>query len=238
MKKLLFVLFIFLMFPLSINSMQVELDRCIDGDTARFITANGSESTRFLAIDTPETVHPTKPEELFGKEASDFTCNKLMNAELIRLEFDDNSDMYDRYNRLLAWVFVDDELLQELIIKEGLGEVAYLFGDYKYTDVLMDAQDYAMANQLNIWGDYEEEEFEFDVLYLVSIYTIVLFINFIYFSNRPNNNATITNFLKKKKFKTLFIILYVLSIIFVLVDFGIFLDDMLKLKRKFKKVLN
>ncbi|MCB9806594.1 thermonuclease family protein [Candidatus Peribacteria bacterium] len=32
---------------------------------------------RLLGIDTPETVHPLKPVEQFGKEASDFTRKSL-----------------------------------------------------------------------------------------------------------------------------------------------------------------
>lgn len=77
---------------------------CVDGDTARFILKKEEIKVRMLAIDTPETKHPTKGEEPFGQEASDFTCNKLKNAIKIILEFDDNSDKKDKYDRYLAWV--------------------------------------------------------------------------------------------------------------------------------------
>lgn len=238
MKKILFSIFIFLFLTLSVSALEVELDRCIDGDTARFITQNGSESTRFLALDTPETVHPNRPVELYGKEASEFTCNKLTNADIIRLEFDDNSDIYDRYDRLLAWVFVDDVLLQELIVKEGYGEVAYLFGDYKYTDVLLEAEEYAKANQLNIWSDYEEEVIDFDISYLGALYIIIFISNVIYFKFKPYNKSTINQIYNRKKYINLFLLFYFLSIVFVLSDFAILIDRVVKVKNKIIKTLN
>ncbi len=231
-KKIVLFLILFFSLPILANGKVVTLDRCIDGDTARFITSRGSESTRFLAIDTPETVHPTKPEELFGKEASDFTCNQLKNASIIRLEFDENSDMYDRYDRLLAWVFVDDSLLQELIIKEGLGEVAYLYGDYKYTNILFEAEEHAKRNNLNIWSDFQEEELAFDVVYLVYGYFSFFLVNVFYFKVKPNNSAVVTKIYKRKNYRFLMLFLYSISVVFVLSDFAIFVNQLTKYKNK------
>ncbi|MDD2518836.1 MAG: thermonuclease family protein [Bacilli bacterium] len=134
--------------PIS-NKQIVRLSSCVDGDTAKFITNKGIESTRFLAIDTPEY---TTQKEPFGLEASQFTCNKLKDATKIELEFDKESDLYDKYKRLLAWIWVDGYLLQDEIIKAGLAEVAYLYGDYKYTPLLQDHQEVAKAQGLNIWS--------------------------------------------------------------------------------------
>jgi micrococcal nuclease len=46
----------------------------IDGDTLQL---EGGERVRLVAVDTPETVHPSKPVERFGKEASAFTKKHL-----------------------------------------------------------------------------------------------------------------------------------------------------------------
>ena len=64
-----------------------------------------------------------------------YTCSELKKADNIYLEFDENSDKLDRYNRYLAWVFVDDDLLQYKIVKKGLAKVAYLYDDYKYKEL-------------------------------------------------------------------------------------------------------
>lgn len=134
----------------------VTLVSCVDGDTATFKTKDGSYKTRFLAVDTPETKHPTKKEQPFGKEASNYTCNALKKAKKIELEYDENSDKYDKYDRLLAWVFVDGRLLQQELIQKGLGEVAYLYGDYKYTPLLQEAQKKAEEAKVGKWQDVSE----------------------------------------------------------------------------------
>ena len=129
----------------------VKLESCVDGDTAKFVTDEGIKTVRFLAIDTPETVHPTIEEEPFGKEASTFTCTELTNANTIILELDSDSDKYDKYDRLLVWVFVDDILLQDRLIDKGYAKTAYLYGDYKYTDLLLQSEEEAKAEQRGIW---------------------------------------------------------------------------------------
>ncbi len=132
----------------------VTLSKCVDGDTAHFKDQEGREFTaRFLAVDTPESVHPTKEVEPFGKEASEYTCTTLTNATEIRLEYDSNSDTEDLYGRRLVWVFVDDILLQKSLVELGYAEVTYLYGDYKYTPLLQDTEAIAKAHKVGIWSD-------------------------------------------------------------------------------------
>lgn len=142
---------IFLSFTGEDKTLIVTLDMCVDGDTAKFFTDEGSKTVRFLAIDTPESVHPTKEVEPYGIEASTFTCNELKKAKSIVLELDNSSDKYDKYNRMLAWVFVDDILLQKKIIEIGYAKVAYLYGDYKYTDILRAEEAESHEKGLGIW---------------------------------------------------------------------------------------
>jgi micrococcal nuclease len=72
---------------------------------------------RLLGIDTPETVHPTKPVECFGREASRRTKELLPAGTVVRLQRD--VEARDRYGRLLAYVrradgtFVNLALLEE-----------------------------------------------------------------------------------------------------------------------------
>jgi micrococcal nuclease len=153
MKKI-FVLILFFVSISSIGAKEIEVkfSNCVDGDTAKFIYKGEEITARFLAIDTPETVHPTKGEEKYGKEASEYTCRKLKEANKITLEFDNDSDEKDKYNRYLVWVFVDGNLLQEKLISKGLASVAYLYGDYKYTNKLEMAEQLAEENKLGIWN--------------------------------------------------------------------------------------
>ena len=163
-KKVVFLLIIFL-FPgvvFASGREEVTLSKCVDGDTAKFIINNKEETVRFLAVDTPETKHPTKGEEPYGKEASDYTCNRLKEVNKIELEYDDNSTKTDKYNRYLAWVFVDDNLLQAELVKNGLAEVAYLYGDYKYTDLLKDYEQTAIATKVGMHSDTDTSSYTKD----------------------------------------------------------------------------
>lgn len=158
MKKIFLLIFILLLFPLNVNAdekVEVKFAKCVDGDTARFIMNNKEVKVRFLAVDTPETSHPTKGEEPYGKEAKDFTCDMLKSASKIELEFDKNSELKDKYDRYLAWIFTDDYLLQSELVKNGLAEVAYLYGDYKYTSILKDNEEVAKVNKVGIYSDVD-----------------------------------------------------------------------------------
>lgn len=152
------ILFMLLIFPsvtYANEKKEVEFKSCIDGDTARFIMDKEEIKVRFLAIDTPETNHPKKGEEPYGKEAKEYTCNRITNASKIELEFDDNSDKKDKYNRYLAWVYVDDSLLEEELVQNGLAKVAYLYGDYSYTDKLKETEEEAKENKVGMYSDVD-----------------------------------------------------------------------------------
>jgi len=99
-----------------------------DGDTIGVGRGWRYEKVRLIGVDTPETVHPTKPVEPFGPEASDFTKRKLR-GQRVQLEFEP-ANHYDRYNRLLAYVFLSDgTLFNADLIKWGYARV---FGRYRF----------------------------------------------------------------------------------------------------------
>lgn len=184
--------FIFMPFSLASEKINVILSKCVDGDTAKFNFNEEVITARFLAIDTPETKHPTKGEEPFGKEASNFTCKQLTNAKKIELEYDDGSEKLDKYNRHLVWVWIDDNLLQDAIIQKGYAEVAYLYGDYQYTSLLQDHQAIAQKERLGIWG--EKPDTKMNYLYIVfSILALII----IYFIGSKKTKRKIKNKVKK-----------------------------------------
>ena len=135
------------------EDIEVKFKDCVDGDTAKFIYDSKQITARFLAIDTPETVHPTKEVEEYGKEASNYTCKRIKEAKEIILEFDEDSEKKDKYDRYLVWVFVDGSLLQEELVSKGFASVSYLYGDYKYTDKLEKVEQIAEENKIGIWNN-------------------------------------------------------------------------------------
>lgn len=155
MKKIIVFFITMFLFTISVNAtkLSVKLDSCVDGDTAKFTYKGEIVTARFLAIDTPETKHPTKGVEPFGKEASDYTCKRLKEAKKIVIETDSKSTEKDKYDRYLGWIWVDDSLIQKELVSKGLAKVAYLYDDYKYADELKLVQENAQIKKVGIWGD-------------------------------------------------------------------------------------
>ena len=161
MKKIILIISIFFIgLNYAYAKETVTFSRCMDGDTFKAILHDKEVTIRMLAIDTPESVKPDTIPEYYGKEASEYTCNRLTNAKKIELEYDPKSDKKDKYDRVLAWVFVDNKLLEEELVSQGYAEVAYLYSDYKYSNELKIKQELASAKGLGIWNTEEKTKFE------------------------------------------------------------------------------
>src|SRR5690606_13467423 len=94
----------------------------VDGDTIKIDWNGKTESIRLIGVDTPETVHPNKPVQEYGKEASDFTKAQLT-GETVFVEVD--IEQRDRYGRLLGYVYTEDgTMFNARLIAEGYGQLA------------------------------------------------------------------------------------------------------------------
>jgi micrococcal nuclease len=161
MKKIIVVfILIFLCYKVYAEDRDILSNiECIDGDTIK-ASINGEENTiRFIGIDTPETKYSTKDvDEPYAQEASDYTCNSVMSAKIVEIEYDSNSDKSDKYGRILGWIFVDGNLLQKELVYNGLARVKYIYDDYKYLNEINEAEQYAKDNKLGIWSDSKEAD--------------------------------------------------------------------------------
>jgi len=109
------------------------VSRVIDGDTIEVRIAGQIEKVRLIGVDTPETVHPNKPVEYFGKEASAFT-KRLLQGKGVVLRDDPMNRDRDRYHRLLRYVYLENgTLVNAEIIRQGYG-----FAYTKYPFSLME----------------------------------------------------------------------------------------------------
>ena len=134
------------------NYDEVKLDWCVDGDTAYFTKDTLKLKVRFLGIDAPELEGENNEVEPYAKEAANKACTLLENAKSIKLEYE-TSEKEDKYGRILAWVWVDNVLLQQELVYEGLVDVKYLYQEYLYTDELIKTLNYAKANKKGIWSN-------------------------------------------------------------------------------------
>lgn len=135
------------------EQIPVEFIRVKDGDTIVVQYENQEHTVRYLLTDTPESVHPSKQPEPFGKEAS--TRNEeLLQSGRLTIEFD-VGERFDKYGRLLAYVYVDGESVNEKLIREGLARVAYVHPpNTRHLDRFTQAEELAKREKLGIWSDY------------------------------------------------------------------------------------
>jgi len=80
--KLPFILALLIIFSLAFPQNIFFVQRVVDGDT---IVLDIGLKIRLIGVDTPETKHPSKPVEYYGKEASEFT-RRMCEGKQVRLE--------------------------------------------------------------------------------------------------------------------------------------------------------
>jgi len=130
----------------------LSVTKVVDGDT--FWVDDGSEKglkIRLIGVNTPETVHPRKPVEFYGKEASNYV-KSILTGKKVRLEFD--VDRVDRYGRTLAYVFLKDgTFLNADLIKNGYGQVMTVPPNVKYSEKFLELESKARENNIGLWKE-------------------------------------------------------------------------------------
>lgn len=125
--------------------------KVVDGDT--FWVDDGSEKglkIRLIGINTPETVHPAKPVEYFGKEASNYV-KKLLTNKKVRLEYD--VQKIDRFGRTLAYVYLQDgRFLNALLVENGYAQVMTVPPNVKYADKFLKLERQARKHSKGLWS--------------------------------------------------------------------------------------
>lgn len=124
--------------------------RVVDGDTIIVDVDGTEERIRMIGIDTPESVHPDADRNVeYGKVASAFTREKLQDQN-VTLEYD--VEERDRYGRILAYVWLDGEMLNKTLLQEGHAKVATYPPNVKYVDDFTALQEQARDNEKGVWA--------------------------------------------------------------------------------------
>lgn len=125
----------------------VRVARVIDGDT---IELEGGARVRYLGMNTPETVHPTKPVECFGHEASNYN-KQLLAGMLVRLEKDITNT--DKYGRLLRYVYLPDGTFVNLkLVTDGYAYADTYPPDIAHAKEFVAAQRAAREANRGLWA--------------------------------------------------------------------------------------
>lgn len=138
----------------SVAADQYKIVRVVDGDTIVINYQRNQEKIRLLCVNTPESVHPDKKQNIpMGKIASDYT-KKRLKGKYVDLEFD--GPFRGRYGRLLAYVIVDGQNFNIELVREGLSPYYTKYGlSQRYDKDFLEAEEYARTYELNIWENPE-----------------------------------------------------------------------------------
>ena len=138
-----------------------EVLRVIDGDTVVIETDGVPLKVRVIGIDTPETMHPAKPIEAFGPEATAH-ARTLLEGNKVQIQYDPDPthDRWDRYGRLLTYVGLPDGRdFGLLMIRKGFAR-AYLKYPFSRIAKYVAAEQAAKNDRVGMWGDSDSGELE------------------------------------------------------------------------------
>jgi micrococcal nuclease len=123
----------------------------VDGDTLSISKDGVDTRVRLIGIDTPEIEGRYTTQECFGNEASAF-AQKMLENELVRIETDQTQALYDAYDRLLAYVFLQDNTFvnYEMIAQGYAYEYTYR-NPYAYQALFKQAEQTARENEFGLW---------------------------------------------------------------------------------------
>lgn len=123
----------------------VELVRVVDGDTLIVSKDGENVRLRMLCVNCEESVHEDESRNTEkGREASAFTKDYLEDYDTVYLQYDE--EMYDQYDRLLAYVWltnkvdlesqadVESHMFNAILLEEGHAEVVYYAPNGRYLD--------------------------------------------------------------------------------------------------------
>lgn len=126
------------------------VERIVDGDT--LYVADLEERVRLIGIDTPETRHPQKGVECFGREASAHLAALTPPGTRVRVEWDVQSR--DRYGRPLGYLHrVDDDLFVNLrMVADGYASVSTVPPNVRHEPAFVEAQRRARDAGRGLWS--------------------------------------------------------------------------------------
>jgi len=128
---------------------QAQVTRVVDGDTIEVLMAGITYRIRYIGIDTPETVDPRRPVQCYGREAS-ARNRELVEGKTVELEKDVSET--DEFGRLLRYVWVDGEMVNATLVREGYAVAATYPPDVKHQELFLGLQREAIDAGRGLWS--------------------------------------------------------------------------------------
>lgn len=126
------------------------VDRVVDGDTIVVEIEGAMEKVRLIGLDTPESVHEDAQRNVpYGKIAAAYTAGRL-EGRMVHLEYD--VDFRDDYGRVLAYVWLGDEMINRTLLSEGHAVLATFPPNIRYVDEFTRLQNEARQARKGLWA--------------------------------------------------------------------------------------
>ena len=119
------------------TSETIHVDRIIDGDTIE----SNKTSIRLLGINSPERG------EFYYEEAKEFLEELILN-KTVNLKY--GKERYDKYQRVLAYVFLDNTNINLLLVKNGLANIYFPSGKDQYYNQFQNAWEDCIEREINL----------------------------------------------------------------------------------------
>lgn len=130
----------------NLSLISAEVERVVSGQTIEIATAENRDFTkvRIIGIDAPDL-----QQSPWGQAAQQRLTELISTSKRVGLESETTT--LDSFNRLLAHVWHNETLVSEQLVKEGcvLANTKY---PHKYSQRLVDAQEYARLMGYGIWN--------------------------------------------------------------------------------------
>lgn len=132
------------------SALEGAVVRIVDGDTIHVRVDGRVEKVRYIGVNTPEVHHPRKGEEPGGRAAAAVNRD-LVTGRRVRLELDAQSR--DRHGRLLAYVWVDNTMINAELVRRGFAQVMTVPPNVRHQSLFLELQREARDAGRGLWAD-------------------------------------------------------------------------------------
>ena len=138
------------------NSYSASFVRFIDSTSAIFLIDDTEYVVKYNLIYVPKIIN--QQENIYEPEAEMMVEKLLSKSKEIIIKTNDYNAI-DKYERPLAYVFIDGKLLQKILIEEGFAEVQPFYRPNEpYLKELQLVEKKAKQKKRGIWSLYSTEE--------------------------------------------------------------------------------
>ncbi len=133
--------------PVTGERTQATVVRVIDGDTIEVNIGGRLYRVRYIGMDTLERGQ-------VGYEEATLANAQLVSNRIVGLEKDVSET--DRYGRLLRYVWVEESMVNAILVASGYAQVATYPPDVKYQNEFLELQRQARESGLGLWSTAKE----------------------------------------------------------------------------------